>query len=55
MVVLLSEVKEGAGDSGVVRNEVAVEVGKAKEGAHFPDLSGGRPAGDSIELHWVHG
>ena len=55
MVVLLGEVKAGVGDGGVVRDEVAVEVGKAKEGAHFPDLSGGRPAGNSIELHWVHG
>ena len=54
-MVLLGEVKEGVGDSGVVRDEAAVEVGEAKEGAHFLDLSGDRPAGDSIELHWVHG
>ena len=54
-MVLLGEVKEGAGNSGVVRDEAAIEVGKAKEGAHFPDLSGGRPAGDSIKLYWVHG
>ena len=55
MVVLLGEVKEGAGNGGVVRDEAAVEVGEAKEGVHFLDLSGGRPAGDSIELHWVYG
>ena len=45
--VLLGEVEEGPGDIGVVGDEPAVEVGKAKERANVFHLSWRRPVGDA--------
>ena len=53
--VLLGEVKERAGDVGVVRNETSVEIGKSKERANIFHLGRGGPTCDSVEFHWVHG
>ena len=38
MIVLLSKVKEGAGNSGIVRDKPMIEIGKAEEGLYFLDL-----------------
>ena len=54
-MVFLGKIKEGAGYSGIVWDEAAVEVGKAQEGSYFLDLSRSGPAGDSVEFDWVHG
>ena len=54
-VVLLSEIQKEAGDSGVVGDELMVEIGKAKEGVYFPYLYGGRPCSNSIKFHRIHG
>ena len=42
-------------DSGVVRNELMVEVSKAKEGSHVFDFGWGRPGSNAIEFDGVHG
>ena len=55
MIVFLSEVKEGAGNCGVVGYEPTVEIGKAKEGSYVLDFDGGWPGGDAVEFYWVHG
>jgi len=52
--VLLGEVNERASNIGKVRNEVVIEVGKAKKGAYILDFGGGRPFGNSIEFDRVH-
>ena len=60
-VVFLSEVTEGAGDSGVVGYEPTVKVGKTKKGAYILDFCWGWPGRDTIkldriysELSWFH-
>ena len=53
--VFLGEIEEGAGDVRVVRDEVSVEIGKAKERANIFHLGRGRPARDPIEFDWIHG
>ena len=53
--VFLSEVDEGAGDVGVIRDEATIEVGKAEEGADILDFLGSGPLSDAIEFDWVHG
>ena len=53
--VLLGEVKEGAGDIGVVGNEPSIEVGESKERADIFHLGWGGPTRDSVEFNWVHG
>ena len=55
MIILLCEVKEWVSDSGVVKDKLMVEVGKAKEGTYFLDFGGGWPGGNAVEFHWVHG
>ena len=55
MIVFLREVKEGAGDSGVVGNESTVKVGEAKEGSYILDFNGGWPGGDAIKLDRING
>ena len=54
VIVLLGEIKEGAGDGGVVRDELTIEVGKAKERSHILDFGQGQPGGDTIEYNRVH-
>ena len=41
MVVLLGEVKEEAGNCGIVRDEPMVEIGRIKEGAYVLDFGRG--------------
>ena len=53
--IFLGEVEEGAGDVGVIGDEVAVEIGEAKEGANVFHFGRGRPTCDSIEFDGVHG
>ena len=53
--VLLGEIKEGAGDIGVVRDEASVEIGEAKERANIFHLGWGRPARDPVKFDWIHG
>ena len=55
MVILLSEVEEGASNSRVIGDEPIIEVGEAKEGTHFLDFGGGWPSGNTIKLDRVHG
>ena len=54
-VVLFGEVKEGAGDSGIVGDEPTIDIGKAEEGLYILDFHRGRPGGDAIEFNRVHG
>ena len=53
--VFLGEVDQRAGDVGVVRNELSVEVGEAEEGAYILDLDWSRPVCNAIEFNRVHG
>ena len=53
-IVFLSEVEEGVDDSGVVRYEPSVEVGKAQEGLHVLDFGESRPGSDAIKFDWVY-
>ena len=53
--VFLGEVEERASDVGVVRDEVAVEIGEAKERANIFHLGRSRPIRDSVEFNRVHG
>ena len=55
VIVLHGEVKEGAGNSGVIRYEPAIEVGKAKKGAYIFDFDRGQPGSDAVKLDWVYG
>ena len=55
LVIFLGEVKEGVGDSGVVGDELMVEVGKAKERSYVFDFSEGWPSGNTVKLDRVHG
>ena len=43
MMVFLCEIQEGAGDCRIVRDELMVEVGKAKEGLYILNFGGGWP------------
>ena len=54
-IVFLDEVNEWTGDSKVVRNKLAVKVGKAKEGLYILDFGWGWPGSDAVEFHRVHG
>ena len=49
-----AKVDEGMGNIGVVKNEVVVEVCKAKKGVYILDCRGGRPFGDIIKLDRIH-
>ena len=42
------------GNSRVVRDELMVEVGKAKEGLYVLDFGRGWPGCDAIKLYWAH-
>ena len=55
MVVFLSKVKEGVGDSRVVGYKLMVEVSKVQEGLYTLDFDRGWPGGDSVEFDWIHG
>ena len=49
-IVFLGEVKEGAGDSRVVRYKPTVEIGKAQEGSYVLNFGRGWPSGDTVTL-----
>ena len=53
--VLLGEVKERAGDVGVVRNEASVEIGETEERANIFHLGWSGPICDSVKFNRVHG
>ena len=53
--ILLSEVEERAGDIGIVRDELSVEIGEAKERANVLHLSWCGPICNAIEFDRVHG
>ena len=53
--VLLSEVKERAGNVGVVENEMSVEIGETKERANIFHFGWSRSICDSVKLNRVHG
>ena len=53
--VFLGEVKERAGDVGVIRDEASIEIGEAQEKANIFYLGWSRPTRDSVEFYWVHG
>ena len=53
--VLLGEIEEGAGNVGVVRDEVSVGIGEAEERANIFHLGWGRPVCDPIKFDWIHG
>jgi hypothetical protein len=53
--VFLGKVNKGACDIGVVRDKASIEVGKAKERADILYRGRGRPGGNAIEFHVVHG
>ena len=55
MIVLFGEVEQGAGNFGVVGDELMIEVGKAKEGPYILDFSGGWPGSNAVEFYWVYG
>ena len=52
--VFLGKVEERAGDIGVVRNKVSVEIGESKKRSNIFHLGWGRPTCDSVELNRVH-
>ncbi|KAG6876697.1 hypothetical protein C0993_001034 [Termitomyces sp. T159_Od127] len=52
--VLPCEPVEGFGDLGVVINELAVEIGKTKEGLHLVYTLGWRSVEDGFHLSGVH-
>ena len=54
MIILLGEVKQGVGDSGIIRDELMIEVGKAKEGVYILDFGRGWPGHNAIKLDWIH-
>ena len=54
-IVFLGEVEEGAGNSGVVRYKLMVEISKAKKGVYVLDFSRGQPSSNAVEFDWVHG
>ena len=54
-VVFLGEVEEGAGNCGVVGDELTIEVSETKEGSYILDFGRGWPGGNSIKLDQVHG
>ena len=51
MIVLFCQIKEGMSNSGIVRDELMVEIGKAKKGMYFLEFSGDRPGSDAIEFN----
>ena len=53
--VFLNEVKEEAGNHGIARDELIVEVDKAREGSHVLDFDWGWPGSNPIQLDQVHG
>ena len=53
--VLFGEVEERASVVGVIGDEVSVEIGETKERADIFHLSWSWPAGDPVELYWIHG
>ena len=53
--VLLGEIEEWTSDIGVVRDEVAVEIGEAEERADVFHLGWSRPTCNSIKFDGVHG
>ena len=54
MIVLLGEVKQGAGDSGIVGDKLTIEVDKVEEGLYILDFGESRPGSDAIKFDWVH-
>ena len=53
-IVFLGEVEKWASDHGIVRDELTIEVSKAKEGSYILDFSRGWPGGDAVEFDWIH-
>ena len=53
--VFLDKVEEGAGNSGIVGDELTIEIGKAKERTYILDFGWGQPGGHSIKFDRVHG
>ena len=53
-MVLPSEEDNGCDDVGVVGNELAVKVCKAKEGAYSLDRGRRTPVFDSSKFHGIH-
>ena len=54
-LIILYEIEKGAGDNGIIGDELLVEVGEAKEGLYFLHFGGGWPCSDAIKFNWVHG
>ena len=54
MDVFLSEVYGRVNDSGVVRDKLMIEIGKAKEGLHLLDFGRSWPSSNAIKLDRVH-
>ena len=53
--VFLGEIKERAGDIGIIGDESSVETGEAKERANIFHLGWSWPTCDAVELYGVHG
>jgi len=53
--VLFDEVNERVSDIGIVRDETAIEIGKAEEGVDISDFLGGGSFGNSVKFDRVHG
>ena len=53
--VFLGEIKERAGDIGIIGDESSVEVGEAKERANVFHLGWGWPTCNAVEFNGVHG
>ena len=54
-MAVLCKIKMGTSDSGVVRDELIVEVGEVKKGTHLLDFGGGWPCSNAVKFDWVHG
>ena len=53
-MILSSEEDDGCNDVGVVGNELAVKVHKAKEGVYSLDRGWGVPVSDSSKFCGIH-
>ena len=53
-MVFSSEEDNGCNNVGVVRNELAVKVRKAKKGAYSLDRGGRMPVSNSSEFRGIH-
>ena len=53
--IFLGQINKGAGNIGVVWNELLIEVGKAKKGLDILHLGRYRPLCNTIKFNRVHG